>query len=45
VVDEDVITLAPLVLSHRLKMVDPRTEASPLIRRLAIEHCNKYDYS
>jgi len=45
VVDEDIITLSPLVLSHRLKMVDPRTEVSPLIRRLALEHCNKYDYS
>jgi MoxR-like ATPase len=44
VVDEDIITLGPLVLTHRLKMADPRTDASPLIRRLALEICNKHDF-
>ncbi|MCA1949472.1 MAG: AAA family ATPase [Treponema sp.] len=45
VVDEDIIALGPLVLSHRLKFADPRTDGAPLVRRLAIEICQKHKLS
>lgn len=44
VVTEDIITLSPLVFTHRLKMADPRSDALPLIRRLALETCSKHDF-
>lgn len=45
VIDEDIITLGPLVLTHRLKFVDPRTDGAPLIRRLALEICKEHDFN
>lgn len=45
VVDEDIIALGPLVLVHRLKFTDPRTNGAPLVRRLAIEICQKHKLS
>lgn len=44
VVDEDIITLSPLVLTHRLKMADPHSDALPLIRRLSFDICTKHDF-
>jgi len=44
VVDEDIITLSPFVLAHRLKMTDPRTDPSPLLRRLALEICKQHNF-
>ena len=45
VIDEDLITLGPLVLTHRLKFVDPRTEGAPLIRHLAFEICKRHGFN
>ncbi|AEJ20945.1 AAA family ATPase [Gracilinema caldarium] len=44
VIDEDIINLSSLVLAHRIKMTDPRTDPSPLLRRLALENCKKHDF-
>jgi MoxR-like ATPase len=39
VIDEDLVTLAPPVLAHRLKMRDPRARAELPVREICLERC------
>jgi len=45
VTDEDILSMAPLVLAHRLKVRDPRSRPELLIRELAFEHLEHHKTS
>ncbi len=36
VIDQDLVDLAPLVLAHRLRLKDVRTDADSLVREIAM---------
>jgi len=44
VIDQDLIDLAPLVVSHRLRLKDPRADAAALIREIIMAQLSRLSY-
>ncbi len=44
VVDQDLIDLAPLVIAHRLRLKDTRTDAAALVREIVMSELSRISY-
>jgi MoxR-like ATPase len=44
VIDQDLVDLAPLVISHRLRLKDTRTDAAALVREIVMSELSRISY-
>ena len=44
VIDQDLVDLAPLVISHRLRLRDTRTDAAALVREIVMSELSRISY-
>ena len=44
VIDQDLIDLAPLVIAHRLRLKDARTDAAALVREIVMSELSRLSY-
>jgi MoxR-like ATPase len=44
VIDQDLIDLAPLVIAHRLRLKDTRTDAGALVREIVMSELSRLSY-
>ncbi len=44
VIDQDLIDLAPLVIAHRLRLKDARTDADALVREIVMSELSRVSY-
>jgi MoxR-like ATPase len=44
VIDQDLVDLAPLVISHRLRLKDTRTDAAALVMEIVMSELSRISY-